>query len=280
MRVGAIVQARMTSSRLPGKVLLPLPPDNKSVLNHVVRRLQKSNRLDTVVIATTTDKEDDEIAVEAQSLDVPAFRGDRANVLDRFYQTACNEGLDVIVRITSDCPCIDWELVDQGIEVHLESKADFSSTLFRRDLPYGLDFGIISFRALEKSHREATEDFEKEHVTPFIYKSHPDKFLINQLNFSSVTPQSTFRVTLDTKEDYTLLRAVYDLMDEKAHDFRLKDLSELFARYSWLTTINQEVVQKKALKNLSEEIKEVRAYCEKQDLHRFKAFLQNYKDSI
>ncbi|MEP1097178.1 MAG: glycosyltransferase family protein [Cyclobacteriaceae bacterium] len=278
MKVGAIVQTRMSSSRLPGKVLLPLPLESKtdSVLSQVIRRLKRSIKIDSIIIATTTDGEDDQIIQEAEKHKVLSYRGSKLNVLERTYKAASSYQLDLVVRVTSDCPCIDPQLIDKGIAEHLEHDADFSTTALQRTLPYGLDFEIMTFSTLEKAYLNSTLDFEKEHVTPYIYKSKPDKFKIHRIICDGSLP--TIRITLDTIEDYTLISAVYDLIDET--NFKLRDLVLLFEKHPWLAKINKGVEQKKVLSGITEELDEVSKYCKKQDLHRFKDYLDKYRKEI
>lgn len=280
MKVGAIVQTRMSSSRLPGKVLLPLPLGSKSdsVLGQVIRRLKRSIKIDSIIIATTTDREDDQIIQEAERYEVITYRGSKVNVLERTYEAASSDQLDLVVRVTSDCPCIDPELIDLGIDEHLKQGADFSSSALERTFPYGLDFEIMTFSTLEYVHQNATQAFEKEHVTPYIYKSNPNKFKIHHISRGASFP--LFRVTLDTIEDYTLISAVFDLMSEASLDFNLDELVALFEKHPWLIKINEHVEQKKVFSGIREELKEVSKYCKKQDLSRFKDYLDKFGKDI
>ena len=263
---------------VPQEPLPGLSDKSESVLSHVIRRVKKSKRIDSIIVATTSEPEDDMIVREADKYQAKKYRGSKENVLERYYEAASAHKLDLIVRVTSDCPCIDPELIDHGIDEHIRQKADFSSTALERTLPYGLDFEIMSFETLEKTFKGATKYFEKEHVTPFIYKSNPDKFKIHKLVFD--TPSPSFRVTLDTPEDYTLICAVYTLMNRTSPDFNLKDLSTLFGKHAWLSGINENIEQKKVYSDLSEELEEITKYCEKQDLHRFSDFVKKYGNSI
>ena len=177
--IGAIIQARTSSTRLPGKVLLELPYGSGiTVLQQVIRRLKQSKKIDTIVVATTEDRADDAIVDIASREGVLSFRGSKDNVLERYYQAAKAFGLETIVRITSDCPCIDASVVDTTIDQYFTANADYSSISAARTFPHGLDHEVFSFAALETTYKNATEDYEKEHVTPYIYRSNPGAFKI------------------------------------------------------------------------------------------------------
>ena len=166
MRVVAIIQARMGSTRLPKKVLMPI--GNVTMLARVVRRVQQATLVDQAVVATTTQSADDLIVAECERLEIPFFRGSEDDVLDRYYQTALNFKADVVVRITSDCPLIEPEIIDEVIESFLHEKVDYANNFQVRTFPHGLDTEVMAFAALEKAWYEATELYERVHVTPFL----------------------------------------------------------------------------------------------------------------
>jgi spore coat polysaccharide biosynthesis protein SpsF len=167
--IGAIIQARISSTRLPGKILKELPYGSGIiVLEQVVNRLKKSKKLNDIIIATTTEKIDDEITTIAKKEEVKFFKGSKENVLSRYYLTAKENNLDIIVRVTSDCPCIDADITDLTIDDHINKMADYTTNSLVRTYPHGLDVEVFNFDALEKSYKNATKDYEKEHVTPYI----------------------------------------------------------------------------------------------------------------
>jgi spore coat polysaccharide biosynthesis protein SpsF len=275
MKTGVIVQARTSSTRLPEKVLLELPYGSGiKVLTQVIRRLKKATLVDEIIIATTTDKEDQKIVDVAVQEKVLSFRGSKEDVLERYYLAAKENELDHIVRITSDCPCIDPILIDHCIQEHLKENADYTSTSLQHKYSHGLDVEVMKFTALEKAYKEAKENFEKEHVTIFIYRSHPDLFKIHAIHAPEEYRDSSIRVTLDTKEDYTLLCAVYDYMYNKNPYFGVKEIFELFKAKPWLRNINNTVLQKKVFNTLEEEAKEAIKILKLQDLNRVEAFIQ------
>lgn len=273
MEIGVIVQARTSSSRLPEKVLMDLPYGSRvSVLEQVIRRLKQSTILNKIIIATTYDDEDEKIVDVAKKEKVNYFKGSKYNVLKRYYLAAKENNLDIIVRITSDCPCIDYTIMDDIIKTHMNTNSDYTSNKIKESFPRGLDVEVFNFDVLENAFENADNDFEREHVTPFIYKSHPELFKITSFeineNFSDI------RVTLDTKEDYALLSCVYDNLYEENNFFLLEDILRLFNEKPWLNMINQNIIQKKVCLNLSEELRETIQLCDIQDLNNAKKLIE------
>ncbi|MDA8105326.1 MAG: glycosyltransferase family protein [Nitrospiraceae bacterium] len=241
MKTGAIIQARMSSTRLPGKVLKELPFDSgTSVLQQVIRRIRKSKKVDDIIVATTTGREDDVIARIAGSERAKCFRGSKEDVLGRYYKAAVENGVDVIVRITSDCPCVDPEVVDRVISQHIGTGADYTSNVLVRTFPHGLDVEALKFSALERAYLEAKEPFEREHVCPYIYASNPDRFTISSIEAEPDVYSPDIRITLDTEEDYTLLCAVFDFLYPYGEFFGIADIVRLFRAKPWLKKINQK----------------------------------------
>ena len=275
MKIGAIIQARTSSSRLPRKVLKPLPfGSNTCVLQQVIRRVSKSKLIDEVIIATSNNDEDQEIVDVAKKEDVPFYCGSLDNVLERYYNAASLNDLDVIVRITSDCPCIDANVIDRIIQSHLDLNADYTSNSLKESFPRGIDVEIINFNVLKRAYSEASQNYEKEHVTPFIYKSHPEEFKINL--YVQEEDNSNIRITLDTAQDYALLCCVYDNLYEKDNYFTLEDILKLFDEKPWIKSINEDIIQKKVCTTLSEELEEAIHLCDVQDLDKAKEFIENH----
>ena len=275
MKIGAVIQARTSSTRFPKKVLKPLPyGGDVCVLQQDIRRVKKSQLLDEVIIATTTNPEDDEIVEVAVKEDTPYFRGSLDNVLERYYGAAVEYNLDVIVRITSDCPCVDWTVIDDIIQSHLDSSADYTSNTLQESFPRGIDCEVFNFDVLKEAFENAAEKYEKEHVTPYIYKTNPDKFKLN--DFVSSKNCSDIRITLDTPQDYALLCVIYDNLYENNNFFTLNDILDLFERKPWIRYINEDIVQKKVFNTLSEELEEAVKLCERQDLDKAKEFIKNH----
>lgn len=275
MKIGAIIQARTSSSRLPRKVLKHLPFDSDiCVLQQVIRRVSKSKLIDEVIVATSNHEEDQEIVNVAKKENKKYYCGSLSNVLERYYNAANQNNLDVIVRITSDCPCMDSNVIDSIVQNHLDLGADYTSNSLKESFPRGIDVEVINFDVLKRAYFEASHDYEKEHVTPFIYKSHPDDFKIN--NYVDDEDNSNIRITLDTPQDYSLLCCVYDNLYDENNFFSLKDILELFDKKPWIKSINEDIIQKKVCSTLSEELEEAIHLCDVQDLDKAREFIENH----
>jgi len=240
-KVGIIVQARMASTRLPGKVMMKV--SGKTLLEHLILRLKKVRQADEIIIATTENKADDIIAEHSKGLGIKVFRGSEENVLERYYLAAKEAGLTVIVRVTSDCPVMDPEMVDRCISFFFEKQpADYISNCMKRSFPVGLDVEVFSFDALERTHREAEEAPEKEHVAPYMYR-HPEKFKLAFLENDK--DESSYRLTVDTAEDLELIKKIYEVLYPKDRLFGAQMVMELFKKRPELKKINEKVHQKK-----------------------------------
>lgn len=200
MKILAITQARFSSSRLPGKVLKTL--GDATVLDLHLKRIKKSKLINQFVVATTDEPESKEIDLIAQRNDFGCFHGSLEDVLDRFYQAAKVIQPDYIVRLTSDCPLIDSFYIDDLIEKFLDKKVDYAANCLNPTLPDGMDAEIFTFAALETAWKEAMKKSEREHVTPFIRDC--GKFLIESVEYP--LELGKFRLTLDTQEDYELIK--------------------------------------------------------------------------
>lgn len=244
MKITAIIQARCGSTRLPNKIFKTL--SGKPVLWHVVNRVSQSNLISKIVIATTTLPEDN--AVEKFCLDnnVSFYRGSSEDVLSRYYEAAKNFDADIIIRITSDCPVIDPRILDSLIEDFLEenlkTKLDYLSNTLVRTFPRGLDAEVFTIDALEKSFLNAVKNYEREHVTPYIYQ-HPEYFALK--NYLNDRDYSQHRWTLDTEEDYSLLKKIYDSLYAEGKIFLFDDVIKLFEKNPDLININKDIEQKK-----------------------------------
>lgn len=276
MNIVCIIQARTTSSRLPNKVLLDLPyGSGVTVLEQVINRVKKSKYINNIVIATTDNKTDDSIEILCKKVGVSCVRGSEDNVLSRYYKAAKESKADMIVRITSDCPCIDPKVIDKLVIKHLEERNNYTSNSLERSFPHGLDCEIFSFDLLEEANDNAKEKFEKEHVTPYFYKTKKDKYKIGNLFLENSKGYEKIRITLDSKEDYTLLCLIYDyLYDKEKEIFDCNDIIKLFLGKPWLYNINNNIEQKKVCLNLDEEIGESLRILNKQDLNRAEKYLK------
>lgn len=275
-KTGAVIQARTTSTRLPGKVLKELPfASGITVLEQVIRRVKKSKRISQIIVATTEEPIDEAILAIAKKAGVTYFRGSKEDVLSRYYLAARENNLQAVVRVTSDCPCVDHNILDMLIDVHSAAGADYTTNSSTETFPHGSDAEIISFSALEKAHKEANLAFEREHVCPYIYRTHPEMFKIKLIEAQGKLRRHEIRITLDTPEDYALLCCVFDELYRKNEFFLTEEIIDLFDRKPWLPLINNKIIQKKIFDTLSEEVRESIAILGLQDLKRASAFLKD-----
>ncbi len=240
MNVVGVVQVRMGSSRLPGKVLLDLA--GEPVLVRCVNRTRRARTLDDVVVATTVQPADEAIVRLCAERGWPCFRGSEEDVLDRYYRAAMAYRVDVVVRITSDCPLIEPEIVDRVVQEFLERQPDVDyacNVLPRRTFPRGLDTEVIRFDALERAWREDDNPIWREHVTPYIQRN-PSLFrihgIVNEVDYSPM------RWTVDTPEDLAFVRRIYDHF---GHDrFSWQEVFAVLEKYPRWLEINHHIQQK------------------------------------
>jgi spore coat polysaccharide biosynthesis protein SpsF len=238
VKITAIIQCRMGSTRLPGKVLMDL--GGKTVLARVVGRLRRATQVDEIVVATTRSVADDAVVQECRQLEVLYFRGSENDVLDRYYQAAIVSAAGSVVRITSDCPVIDPQLVDETIRVFHQQRGDYGSNVFPRTYPRGLDTEVFTISALGQAWRHAHEPYQREHVTPYFYE-HPELFRL--VSHRGHIDYSQYRWTLDTAEDLELLRIIYARFGNE-DDFRWSEVIQLMEREPELAELNSNVMQK------------------------------------
>lgn len=242
MKVVCIVQARVGSTRLPGKVLKQIC--GKTVLEHDIDRLKRVKNIHEIVIATTTLEKDNDIVKECERLGVKYFRGSEEDVLSRYYYAAEQNNADVVVRVTSDCPLIDSEVSEDIVEFYLDNKDkyDYVSNTIERTYPRGLDTEVFSFKALEKAFNEAISERYREHVTPYIWHN-PKVFRLAQ--YKNSQDYSNLRWTLDTEEDFELIDKIYNLLYPNMHSkFQFQNILSLYHKYPELYDMNKEILQK------------------------------------
>ncbi|HZW04660.1 MAG TPA: glycosyltransferase family protein [Anaerolineaceae bacterium] len=241
-RIVAIVQARMGSSRLPGKVLKDIA--GQPMLAWVVDRARLAESVAEVQVATTTDPADDAIEAFCRERGYPVFRGSVFDVLDRFYQAARQAQADIVVRLTADCPLIDPTVIDKTVEALVQSGADFAANRlpppWKRTYPIGLDTEVVTFAALERAWREAKQPYEREHVMPYLYDV-PDRFKIRVIDAHQDYGQ--MRWTVDTPEDLQAVRKIIELFGARK-DFGWLEVLELVDAHPELGQLNMDVRHK------------------------------------
>jgi len=237
MRV-AIIQARMGSTRLPGKILLEIAGD--TMLARVVGRVRRARLLDTIVVATSNLAADDLVVAECDRLGVRCVRGGEPDVLGRYALAASAVQAEIIVRITSDCPLIDPDVLDYVMAAFIAERPDYASNCLERTFPRGLDVEVFSRRALAVAQEEAREGYQREHVTPYIYEN-PERFRL--LSISSTRPEAAVRWTVDVQEDIELVRRIYTHFHGQDTFSWLQALGLMHAEPE-LTVINAAIHQK------------------------------------
>jgi glutamate-1-semialdehyde aminotransferase/spore coat polysaccharide biosynthesis protein SpsF (cytidylyltransferase family)/predicted dehydrogenase len=246
--VVAIIQARMGSSRLPGKSLAEI--EKRPMLWHVIHRVKRASLIDRVVVATSTSPADDAIEKMCRENDVPCYRGSEHDVLDRFYGAARGEKASQVVRITADCPLIDPEVIDRVVRRFQRGDLDYASNAMVRSYPDGLDTEIFSFSALERAWHEASRTSEREHVTPYLRS---DKFRTANVENNSTPFYQHYRWTVDEVEDLEFIRAVYRALRDR-ESFGMKDVLELIEKTPGLDKMNSEILSNRGYyKSLFEE---------------------------
>jgi spore coat polysaccharide biosynthesis protein SpsF len=238
MRIVTIVQARMRSSRLPGKVMLDL--NGMTVLARVVQRLKRTELTGDIVVATTRHPSDDVIVNECARIGVDVFRGDEDDVLDRYYCAAQAFKADAIVRITSDCPLIEPEITGKTIQAFLDEKPDYASNTLHRTYPRGLDTEVVTLEALKEVWKMARKAYQRSHVTAFIYEN-PELFKL--LSIRACEDYGRQRWTLDTPEDLEFMRAIYEQLAH-SEKFGWRETLALLERKPELLDLNSHVAQK------------------------------------
>lgn len=238
-----IVQARMASTRLPGKVLMPLA--GAPMLARQIERLRRARKLDRLVLATTTGKEDDAIAELAADLSVQCCRGSADDVLDRYVRSAEPDAPSHVVRLTADCPLADWHLIDRTIDFALAGGFDYAANTLRPTWPDGLDVEVMTFAALKESWREARDPVEREHVTQFMLRR-PVRFDLGSLEGD--TDLSALRWTVDEPRDYEFVSRVYEALYPANPAFTTADVIELLKERPQLLEINSGIERNEGLR--------------------------------
>lgn len=240
-----IIQARMGSTRLPGKVLKEVC--GKTLLEHEIDRLKHCKYIEQFVVATTMSKSDDAIVEFCRKKNINHFRGSENDVLDRFYQAAVSQGLkegDAIIRITADCPLIDPVIVDKVVTLFRDSGADYAANINPPTFPDGLDNEIFKFSALEKAWKEARLQSEREHVTLHI-RNHPERYSI--ANLYNDKDYSGLRWTVDEPEDLEVIKEIYQSLYTEKELFLMEDVLEFLDKNKEVQEYNKKFFRDEGL---------------------------------
>lgn len=241
MKTVIIVQARMSSTRLPGKVLKKVL--GKPLLEYQIERLRRVKLADEIVIATTMRDADQPIINFCNDLSVPYFRGSENDVLARYYGAAKQYKASTVVRITSDCPVIDPMVIDKVISYYLDHllEFDYVSNTLCRTYPRGMDTEVLPMEALSTAFKEAKLRSEREHVTPFIHR-HPERFRLANIAYHKDLSQ--YRWTVDAPQDLKLIKLIIKTLYPQKPDFTLEDIVNLFFHHPQWMNINKNIEQK------------------------------------
>lgn len=242
MKVLIIVQSRMTSTRLPGKVMMPVL--DIPLLEHQIKRLRRVKLADGICVACTQNQADQPIVELSERLGVGLYRGSEQDVLARHFEAASKFHADHILRVTSDCPLIDPVELDRLISAYFSTspQVDYMSSGLTRSYPRGMEAEIFSFAALKMAHDEALDNYEREHVTPFIYHTQPKRFKLDSFAFGQ--DQSHHRWTVDTQADFDLVSKIITALYPTHPDYSIYDVLALFVRHPEWVAINSHIQQK------------------------------------
>ncbi|MCK4632375.1 MAG: glycosyltransferase family protein [candidate division Zixibacteria bacterium] len=229
----AVLQARTSSSRLPGKVLKPIM--GKPMLARQLERVNRASKVDRLIVATSVDVSDNDLATLCGELGQPCFRGSLDDVLNRFYLAVQEEKPEHVVRLTGDCPLADPSLIDSVIQYHLDGAYDYVSNGLEPTFPDGLDVEVMRFVALETAWKEAKLPSEREHVTPFIWNQ-PERFKIAA--FKGEVDRSHLRWTVDEPDDLELVRQIYGELYPRNPEFTTEDILQLLEERPELCQLN------------------------------------------
>ena len=242
MSVNVILQARFSSSRLPGKVLKKIV--NKPMLALQIERITKAKLVDKIIVATSKEQSDDAIEQLCEELNITCFRGKLNDVLDRYYQAVKQFPSDVIVRLTGDCPLIEPKIIDYVIALHLKQNADYTSNCATPCLPDGLDVEVFTNKALEQSWQQAIKPSEREHVTQYI-RNHSELFSLADYQYSP--DLSMHRWTVDEPEDFEFATKIYQNLYKNNVNFTMEDILNLLKQQPSLSEINNKFSRNQGL---------------------------------
>ncbi len=234
MAVVAIIQARMGSTRFPGKMLKQLR--QKPLIWHVINRVKQAKLVDKIVLATSANKNNEPLIKEVEKYDLDVFVGDENDVLDRFYQCAKKFNATTIVRVTGDCPLIDPDVIDDVVRLFKKNKLDYASNVLPPTYPDGLDVEVFSFAALEKAWNEAKLKSEREHVTPYIWKN---EHIFKRMTHKNDEDLSSIRLTVDEERDLVLVNSIIQKIG--SNEYRLKDIMKVIRENPSLLKINMDI---------------------------------------
>jgi len=242
VKIGCIIEARMTSTRLPGKVLMDIV--GKPAILRQIERIRRSRFIDSIIVATTVNATDDVLVELLEKENIPYYRGSEEDVLGRVAEAAAFFNLDVVVEITGDCPLVDITESDRVIERYLEGGFDLVSNNLLRTYPIGIDTLAVANRVLQEAARSTDDPAHHEHVCLYLYEN-PFDYSFSNIEAPPFLRDAKLRMTLDTKEDYEFICKIYEELYPQKADFNLYDMMKLLNRKPELRAINNSIIHKK-----------------------------------
>lgn len=267
-KIGAIIQARLGSTRLPNKVMLPLPVGSeKTIISEVIERVKGVSEISNVIVATSISKVNDDLESYIDSLNVECYRGSENNVLSRFYDIVIKHKFEYIIRLTGDNPIVDNLLLKDFITNFISNNLDYSCS---NNLPLGCNFEMMKASEIIAAHKNTEDLFDKEHVTPYIYRNALNRagFIFNNIN---VIPN--LRLTIDYASDYAFINLIYSMLKDKSKS--VKNIINFIEDNQWLLDINKSNFQKKEFKNIDQEIENILPLIKERELNRLQKLLIN-----
>ncbi|NNE32362.1 MAG: hypothetical protein HKN40_08340 [Winogradskyella sp.] len=271
-KIGAIIQARLGSYRLPNKVLMPMPVGSKeSILSRIIKSLGKTAMIDKIYVATSVNQLNDPIEEICKSLTIHCFRGSEDNVLSRFYNIIKNEDFDFVLRFTADNPIIDQNYLEVFIINHLKKQLDYSSS---KGLPLGCNFEMFKSETIIAAQKHTSDIYDKEHVTPYIKRHYNN---LETYIFEMEEKVSNFRFTIDYASDYAFINLMYSMLNRE-NKYSVHDFISLIKENQWLKDINSINIQKVKVETLYEEINLILPIAKQLELGRLTNLLENERE--
>jgi spore coat polysaccharide biosynthesis protein SpsF len=265
-KIGAIIQARLGSTRLPNKVLMPLPiGSNETILSQIIKKIKEVDIISDVIVATSKLPINDRLEEYVKSLNIDCFRGEEEDVLSRFHYISQERNFDYVIRFTGDNPVVDTVYLKQFINNFLKKKLEYS---YSTNLPLGCNFEMMKSSEIVQAYENTEDMFDKEHVTPYIKRNakKTEYFL-----FNNISVINNLRLTIDYASDYAFMNLIYKMLKSKS----VKSIINLIEENHWLLDINNNNFQKKEFKNINEEIENILPIIKERELNRLQKILIN-----
>ena len=269
-KIGAIIQARLGSTRLPNKVLMPLPiGSNETILSQIIKKIKDVDIICDVIVATSKLPINDRLEEYVKSLNIDCFRGEEEDVLSRFYHISQERNFDYVIRFTGDNPVVDTVYLKQFINNFFKKKLEYS---YSTNLPLGCNFEMMKSSEIVQAYENTEDMFDKEHVTPFIKRNAKSK---EYFTFENIQLNENLRLSVDHPSDYALMTMIYSLLKNKQKS--VKNIFKLIDNNNWMVNINKDNFQKKKYLNIDEEINSIIPILHERESKRLLELLNRIK---